>query len=91
MSREKFYFLPEDAPPTFSRDESLEKLPLPKLEESLERYYRNLLPFGDKSELENSRRIIDEFKNGIGRKLHSMLEDKASKERNWVNKPLNYC
>jgi hypothetical protein len=85
MSREKFYFLPKDAPKTFSRDEGLEKLPLPKLEESLDRYYRNLLPFGDNSELENSRKVIQEFKNGIGKKLHKMLEEKASKEKNWVN------
>ncbi|KAG5674265.1 hypothetical protein PVAND_004245 [Polypedilum vanderplanki] len=86
MSRETFFFLPEDAPSTFSHDENLENLPLPKLEDTLERYYRNLLPFGNEVELENSRKIIEEFKNGIGKKLQKMLEEKASKERNWVEK-----
>jgi carnitine O-octanoyltransferase len=85
MSREKFYFLPKDAPPTFSRDESLGNLPLPKLEETLDRYYKNLLPFGNPEELANSRKEIEKFKNGMGRKLHKMLEEKASKEKNWVS------
>lgn len=84
MSRELFFYLPEDAPPTFSRDESLDKLPLPKLEDSLERYYRNLLPFGSEEELKNSRRVIDDFKNGDGKKLQKLLEEKAAKEKNWV-------
>lgn len=84
MSREKFFFLPEDAPPTFARDEKLEKLPLPKLEDTLERYFHNLLPFGTIDELDNSRRVIDTFKNGVGRKLQKLLEERAAKERNWV-------
>lgn len=84
MSRELFYYLPEGADPTFSHDETLEKLPLPKLEETLERYYKNLLPFGTEEELKNSRKIIEDFRNGDGKKLQQMLEEKASKERNWV-------
>ena len=84
MNRELFYYLPEGAPSTFSRDESLEKLLLPKLEESLERYYRNLLPFGNEEELRNSRSVINDFKNGDGKKLQKLLEEKAAKEKNWV-------
>lgn len=84
MSRELFYYLPEGAAPTFALDEKLENLPLPKLEESLERYYKNLLPFGSEEELKTSRRVIEEFKNGDGKKLQKMLEEKAKKERNWV-------
>lgn len=85
MSREKFYFLPKGAPSTFARDETLEKLPLPKLEDTLERYQRNLLPFGTKAELESSRKVIDAFKNGVGKKLHKLLEEKAAREKNWVS------
>jgi hypothetical protein len=85
MNRETFFFLPEGSPSTFEKDESLKKLPLPKLEESLERYYKNLLPFGSEQELESSRKYIEDFKNGIGRKLQKMLEEKASKEKNWVS------
>lgn len=85
MNRELFYYLPEGAEPTFSRDESLEKLPLPKLEETLERYYRNLLPFGNDEELKRARKVIEDFKNGDGKKLQKMLEAKAAKEKNWVS------
>lgn len=85
MSVEKFFILPEGAPGTFEQDEKLPKLPLNPLEETLKRYERNLLPFASKQELENSRRIIEEFKNGIGKTLHKYLEEKAAKERNWVS------
>ena len=88
MSRETFYFLPEGAPSTFARDELLDKLPLPKLEETLDRYQRSLLPFGTEEELIKSRKVIEDFKNGIGKKLHKMLEAKAAKERNWVRNSL---
>lgn len=86
MNRESIYFLPEGAPGTFARDDTLESLPLPKLNDTLERYYRNLLPFGTEQELRDSRKVIEEFKNGIGKKLQEMLEKKAAKERNWVSK-----
>lgn len=89
MNRETLFFLPEGAPSTFSRDESLEKLPLPTLEDSLERYYKNLLPFGSEDELKISRKIIEEFKNGVGKKLHKMLEQKALVDKNWVKKVIN--
>lgn len=85
MSRDKFFFLPEGALPTFGRDEKLDKLPLPTLEETLARYQRNLLPFGSEVELANSQKIINEFKNGVGKKLHKLLEEKAATERNWVS------
>lgn len=84
MNRENFFFLPDDAPSTFTRDESLEKLPLPKLEDTLARYEKNLLPFGTDQELINAKKAIEIFKNGIGKKLQKMLEEKAAKERNWV-------
>lgn len=88
MNRKNFYFLPDGAPPTFARDETLESLPLPSLEATLERYQRSLLPFGTEQELLNSRKAIETFKNGIGKKLHKLLEAKASKLRNWVSEIL---
>lgn len=86
MNRKNLYFLAENAPPTFSRDETLEKLPLPKLEETLQRYERNLLPFGSEEELKTARQAIEKFKNGVGTKLQKLLEKKATEERNWVRK-----
>jgi carnitine O-octanoyltransferase len=85
MSRDSQFVLPEGATSTFARDDSLGKLPLSRLEDTLERYYRNLLPFGDENELRNSRRVIEEFKSGAGMKLHQMLEERAKREKNWVS------
>lgn len=86
MNRENIYFLPEGAPSTFDRDESLESLPLPKLQDTLERYERNLLPFATEQELQQTRKTIDDFKHGIGKKLQTILEEKAAKSRNWVRR-----
>ncbi|XP_037910249.1 peroxisomal carnitine O-octanoyltransferase [Hermetia illucens] len=86
LSRKDIYWAQEGEPKTFDCDEGLPPLPLPKLEDTLERYYETLKPFGTKEELANSRRIIDEFKNGIGKKLHQIIEDKTKKEKNWVEK-----
>lgn len=85
MNRENIFFLPKDAPSTFARDELLEKLPLPSLEDTLNRYERSLLPFASDNELKQSRKVIEDFKNGVGKKLHKMLAEKAAKERNWVS------
>lgn len=87
LSRKDIYWAQEGEPKTFDCDEGLPPLPLPKLEDTLERYYETLKPFGTKEELANSRRIIDEFKNGIGKKLHQIIKDKTKKEKNWVNSP----
>lgn len=84
MDRDTWFFLPPEDPPTFDRDEKLEKLPLPKLEDTLARYERSLIPFASDNELDESRKVISDFKNGIGKKLHEMLEKKAARERNWV-------
>lgn len=82
---EQFFILPEGAPPTFSRDDLLDKLPLPKLEDTLARYQRNLLPFGTKAEIENSRKVVENFKNGVGKRLQELLEKKAAVQKNWVS------
>lgn len=84
MDRNSIFVLPEDAPATFDKDDSLPHLPLPKLEETLERYYESLKPFGTKEELKISRKIIDEFKKGEGKKLHALIETKAKETKNWV-------
>lgn len=84
MNRENLFFLPDGAPSTFARDESLAKLPLPKLEDTLARYERSLLPFGTDAELRASRKVIDDFKNGVGKTLQQLLEAKAATCRNWV-------
>lgn len=85
MNRDTIYFLPENGESTFSRDDSLAKLPLPKLEDTLTRYFRAIQPFGSKEELKKSEKIIQDFKNGPGKKLQLLLEEYEKKQQNWVS------
>lgn len=83
-NRDQLFLQPENEPNTFARDNSLPSLPLPSLNDTLERYYESLKPFGNAEQLANSRKIIDNFKNGIGKKLHSILVERTKNHRNWV-------
>lgn len=69
---------------TFSFDETLPALPLPELRDTMKRYYASLQPFGTPEELAHSRRIIDEFANGIGAELQAKLKERAAKMKNWL-------
>ncbi|XP_064555294.1 peroxisomal carnitine O-octanoyltransferase [Drosophila montana] len=69
---------------TFSFDDTLPALPLPELRDTMKRYYAGLQPFGTPEELANSRRIIDEFANGIGAELQAKLKERAAKMKNWL-------
>lgn len=85
-TRDLLFLQPENEPNTFTKDNALPNLPLPNLSDTLDRYYESLKPFGNAEELANSRRIIEKFKNGIGKELHSVLLERTKKHRNWVEK-----
>ncbi|XP_049530267.1 peroxisomal carnitine O-octanoyltransferase [Anopheles darlingi] len=87
MNRETIYFLEEGSTEsTFCYDEDLPRLPLPPLDHTLKRYLESLKPFGTADELENSKKIIETFRTGVGAKLQKLLEERAAKEKNWVDK-----
>lgn len=85
ITREMIYVSDEGAAGTFELDEAVPALPLPSLENTLNRYYESLRPFGTEQQLRESRRTIDEFKNGVGRKLQQILEVRAKTHKNWVS------
>uniref|UniRef100_A0A6M2DPT8 Putative carnitine o-acyltransferase cpti n=1 Tax=Xenopsylla cheopis TaxID=163159 RepID=A0A6M2DPT8_XENCH len=83
---DELFKYPSDSPVgTFSYDDNLTRLPLPSLDKTLSNYYNSLIPLATKSELESAKTIIDDFKNGIGKKLDAMLQKRASKEKNWLH------
>lgn len=88
-TRDKLFVQPIGAPATFASDNLAPNLPLPNLAHTLEQYYKSLLPFGTAAQLDNSRKQIDQFRNGIGKKLQSILEERSKTNRNWVSKLLN--
>lgn len=85
FSRETVYLGSNEDAKTFSLDNDRPNLPLPKLNDTMERYYESLKPFGTPDELANSRKIIDNFQNGIGKELHAILEKRAKTHKNWVS------
>lgn len=76
-------------PPTFAEDENRPALPLPRLSDTMDRYYQSLVPFGTKEELARSRQIIERFRAGVGPKLQEILEQRAKVEKNWVSPKIN--
>lgn len=61
-------------------------MPLPKLEQTLEKYEKHLQPLLDDVGKKRVHKIIEEFgkPGGIGQKLQLYLEEKQKKEDNWV-------
>lgn len=85
MNREILYFANNDKDRTFAHDDERPSLPLPNLNDTLERYYESLKPFGDANELSTSRKIINEFQYGIGKQLQEVLKERTKVHKNWVS------
>lgn len=41
-------------------------------------------PFANKEEYKKTKEIVQKFQDGIGRKLHQKLLERAKGKRNWV-------
>ncbi|XP_022102339.1 peroxisomal carnitine O-octanoyltransferase-like isoform X2 [Acanthaster planci] len=69
---------------TFQLEDSLPPLPVPPLEKTLQKYLESTKPFLTKDEFDNTRRIVTEFGEGIGKELHKKLLERARTHKNWV-------
>jgi hypothetical protein len=65
--------------------ETLQKRPLPPLEESIANYLENIRPLISESEFNTTAKYCDDFLHGAGPSLHSLLEqiEKDPDEDNW--------
>ncbi|EDV91028.1 peroxisomal carnitine O-octanoyltransferase [Drosophila grimshawi] len=84
MDRASLYFRGKDDKSTFSYDDDLPLLPLPELRDTMSRYYDSLKPFGSDEELANSRRIIEQFEQGVGAELQAKLKERATNTKYWL-------
>ncbi|ALC47477.1 CG12428 [Drosophila busckii] len=84
MDRASLYFMDKDDKNTFDFDETLPPLPLPDLRDTMERYYKSVLPFGTSEELANTRKVIEDFEKGVGAKLQAQLREREAKMKNWL-------
>jgi len=65
-------------------DDKLPPLPVPNLDHTLDKYLESTKPYVTDQQFENTRQLVENFKNGIGAELHEKLKAKAATERNWV-------
>lgn len=64
--------------------QSLPHLPVPALNETLERFLKTVEPHLSDKEFTKTIRITQEFENGKGRKLQELLENLARRSENWL-------
>ncbi|XP_061163747.1 carnitine O-acetyltransferase-like isoform X2 [Saccostrea echinata] len=69
----------------FSVQDSLPKLPVPPLEQTLQKYLRSVRPLLTDEEYVNTQKVVEDFKRDPGPKLQSLLEKRAQKETNWLS------
>ena len=69
---------------TFELDEELPSLPVPSLDETLDKYLDSIEPFVTESELKTTKIIVEKFRNGAGEDLQDLLLKHAGERKNWV-------
>ncbi|EQC30009.1 hypothetical protein SDRG_12289 [Saprolegnia diclina VS20] len=74
--------------PTYHFQKSLMRLPVPKLEDTLNRYLLAVQPVVSPDEFKATQREVEAFRTGLGPQLHDALvaRDKASPETSYINK-----
>ncbi|OWF54638.1 carnitine O-acetyltransferase-like [Mizuhopecten yessoensis] len=69
----------------FSLQASLPRLPVPPLDQTLNKYLKSVRPLLSDEEFKNTEQIVQEFSKNPGPKLQTLLEHRASQEENWLS------
>ncbi|XP_069050893.1 peroxisomal carnitine O-octanoyltransferase [Lepisosteus oculatus] len=69
---------------TFQYQSSLPPLPVPALEESLQKYLDAVKPFTNEEEFRRTSAIVQVFAEGLGKELHQKLLRRARNLKNWL-------
>lgn len=64
--------------------DNLPHLPLPKLEDTMQKYLKSVEPLLSQEQLKKTNSIVADFKRGIGAQLHDILQFKAENSENWL-------
>jgi len=65
--------------------ESLPRLPVPPLDQTLRKYIDTLRPILTEEQLEQSKQVVKKFQDGVGPKLQALLEVRAQNHVNWLS------
>ncbi|XP_077162991.1 carnitine O-acetyltransferase isoform X3 [Paroedura picta] len=70
-----------------AHQEGLPSLPVPPLQQTLDRYLLALQPIVSEEELSHTRQLVEEFRKpgGVGERLQKGLERRARKHENWLS------
>ncbi|XP_077334609.1 carnitine O-acetyltransferase isoform X1 [Lithobates pipiens] len=69
-----------------AHQESLPHLPLPSLQQTLDKYLLALKPLVSQEEWSHTNQMVDEFRtSGVGERLQKGLERRAKKTENWLS------
>lgn len=68
-----------------SNPQNLPAYPVPKLEQTLQRYLDSVEPFLNEQELKTTKEVIKKFGSGVGQKLQDLLVQKAKNTNNWLS------
>lgn len=82
-------FLQRSIVPTMHYQDSLPRLPIPKLEDSIRRYLSAQKPLLDAEQFRKTEELCKSFENGIGQELHKQLvaQDKQNKHTSYISGP----
>lgn len=69
-----------------AHQESLPRLPVPPLQQTLDHYLKTLQPIVSEEEWAHTKQLVEEFQaaGGVGERLQKGLERRAKKMENWV-------
>ncbi|KAG8512746.1 Carnitine O-acetyltransferase [Galemys pyrenaicus] len=70
-----------------AHQDSLPRLPVPPLQQSLDHYLKALQPIVSKEEWAQTKQLVEEFQTsgGVGERLQKGLERRAKKSENWLS------
>ncbi|XP_055978326.1 carnitine O-palmitoyltransferase 2, mitochondrial isoform X1 [Sorex fumeus] len=82
-------YLQRSIVPTMHYQDSLPRLPIPKLEDTMRRYLSAQKPLLDDGQFRKTEQFCKSFESGIGKELHEQLvaQDKQNKHTSYISGP----
>lgn len=82
-------YLQHSIVPTMHYQDSLPRLPIPKLEDTMKRYLSAQKPLLDDNHFRKTEELCKSFESGVGRELHAHLlaQDKQNKHTSYISGP----
>lgn len=83
------YILPKTKVPTYHYQDSLPRLPIPKLEDTCRRYLDAQKPLLTPEQYEETKQVVEKFQKQEGQSLHAELvqENKRNKQTSYIAGP----